>query len=91
MEIRSSGGRRETWMAVGRAEVRNGSCRGWMILNDTNWPSYLKMKKSEQGRELRSSNNGTMICPGENGSFRDQVSNVLNDLPKNLREVDSIK
>jgi len=79
------------WLLVEQKCEMDLAMAGYKALNDTNWPPYLEMKKAEPGRNLRSNDNGTMISPGENGTFQDQVSNIFNDLPKNLREEGSIK
>ena len=63
---------------------------GFKALNDQNRPDYLPMEKLKQDRKLRSIDHGTMIKPGENGTFNNQVCQVFNDLPKNIRNLDEI-
>jgi len=53
------------------------SIAGFKALNDIKWPNYLKMKKVEPKRCLRSVDHGTMIEAGEDGTFQNQVSKVL--------------
>ena len=59
-------------------------------LNDQKWPDYLPMEKLKHDRELRSIDHGTMIKPGENGTFNNQACQVFNNLPKNVRNLDEI-
>lgn len=78
------------WLLVEQRCELDLSIAGFKALNDEKWPDYLSMKKLKFKRTLRSIDNGIMIEPGENGTFNNQVSKVFNDLPKNIRNLDSI-
>ena len=59
-------------------------------LNDELWPNYLKLTLIERKRNLRSSDLGPIIKPGDDYTFQQQATGY-NNLPKDFKEINYLK
>ena len=61
------------------------------LQNAETWPDYLQIIKQKCPKELRSSNSIRLVVPTENGTFQDNASKLLNNLPETIRNCEDYK
>ena len=73
------------WLPIRERRQYRLLCMTFKALNFDDWPSYLKVKKREPGRNLRSSGTNLLEVPLESMTFQHSASKLFNRLPQDLR------